>query len=97
MPGYQFIEIYPDRNTLGTRKPADRNLARFRRAVDKRVLGVRIAYDVLCEFLHPNVGDLYATTVRASSQTDIHGTRHLIREIDSGQRTYPRRPISNRY
>jgi hypothetical protein len=52
--------------------------------LDKRVPGVRIAYDVLCEFLHPNVGDLYATTVRTSSQTDIHGTRHLIREIGLG-------------
>jgi hypothetical protein len=52
--------------------------------LDKRVPGVRIAYDVLCEFLHPNVGDLYATTVRASSQMDIHGTRHLIREIGLG-------------
>jgi len=52
--------------------------------LDKRVPGVRIAYDVLCEFLHPNVGDLYATTVRTSSQTDVHGTRHLVREIGLG-------------
>jgi hypothetical protein len=52
--------------------------------LDKRVPGVRVAYDVLCEFLHPNVGDLYATTVLASSQMDIHGTRHSIREIGLG-------------
>jgi hypothetical protein len=56
-------------------------------AVDKlnrRVPGVRLAYDVLCEFLHPNVGDLYAATVRASSRRDIYGTRHLIWEIGLG-------------
>lgn len=52
--------------------------------LDKRVPGLRIAYDVLCEFLHPNVGDLYATTVHTYSRTDFHGTRHLIREIGLG-------------
>ena len=50
----------------------------------KRVSGARVAYDVLCEFLHPNVGDLYSTTVRATSHSDAFRTRHLVREIGLG-------------
>lgn len=52
--------------------------------LNKRVPGILIAYHVLCEFLHPNVGDLYSATVRASSQNDTYGTRHLIRELGLG-------------
>jgi hypothetical protein len=52
--------------------------------LDKRIPGTRIAYDVLCEFLHPNVGDLYSATVGAYSHIDYYGTRHLIRELGLG-------------
>ena len=54
--------------------------------LDKRSPGARIAYDTLCEFLHPNVGDLYSATVRAYSQFDVYGTRHLTRELGLGRK-----------
>jgi hypothetical protein len=50
----------------------------------KSVAGLRIAYDVLCEFLHPNVGDLYAATIRGASAVDPYGTRHVTRELGMG-------------
>lgn len=52
--------------------------------LDKRVRGVRVSYDVLCEFLHPNVGDLYSATLHATSHSDAFGTRHITREIGLG-------------
>ncbi len=54
----------------------------------KRVPGSRVAYDVLCEFLHPNVGDLFATTTHAASRVDAWGTRHLTREISLGRHDF---------
>lgn len=51
----------------------------------KKVPGCRLAYDVLCEFLHPNVGDLFAATTRATVTIDGWGTRHLRREFSLGQ------------
>lgn len=56
--------------------------------LNKRVPGCRLAYDVLCEFLHPNVGDLFATTTKATSTFDAWGTRHLKREFSVGRHDF---------
>ncbi|WP_417433678.1 hypothetical protein [Hoeflea sp.] len=56
--------------------------------LSKRVPGCRLAYDVLCEFLHPNVGDLFATTTQSSSNFDAWGTRHLKREFTIGRHDF---------
>ena len=45
--------------------------------LDKRVPGTRLVYEILCEYLHPNVGDLWGATLEAESFVDAHGTRHL--------------------
>jgi len=50
-------------------------------ALEKRVSGARASYEVFCEFLHPNVGDLVATTEQSSSWDDAWGTRHIRRVI----------------
>ena len=50
--------------------------------------GTRIVYDVLCEFLHPNVGDLFATTMEVRSLTDRDGTRLLHRVIGRGPKDF---------
>lgn len=49
--------------------------------LSKQVAGTRHAYELLCEFLHPNVGDLYAATILSSAFLDEHKTRHVTREI----------------
>jgi hypothetical protein len=56
--------------------------------LDKRVRGARIAYEVLCEFLHPNVGDLYSATACATSHSDRLGTRHVTRELGLGPKDF---------
>lgn len=53
-------------------------------ALEKKVTGARLTYEVLCEFLHPNVGDLVATTEQAMSWEDGWGTRHIRRVISFG-------------
>jgi hypothetical protein len=55
--------------------------------LEKRVPGTRLTYEVLCEFLHPNRGDLFGATVTAQSTVDYHGTRHLNRTINFGHKT----------
>lgn len=52
--------------------------------LEKRVPGSRLTYEILCEFLHPNIGDLMGTTLAANSFVDMHGTRHLVRIIGLG-------------
>lgn len=61
-----------------------RNVLSSMDKLDKRVRGIRVSYDVLCEFLHPNVGDLYSATLKATSYSDAFGTRHVVREIGLG-------------
>lgn len=61
-----------------------RSIETFIEKLNKRVPGILICYHVLCEFLHPNVGDLFSATVRASSQNDAYGTLHLLRELGLG-------------
>jgi hypothetical protein len=52
--------------------------------LEKRVRGSRLVYELLCEFLHPNVGDLYGASLENSDLTDRYGVRHLIRHIGLG-------------
>jgi hypothetical protein len=56
--------------------------------LDKTVAGTRLVYEILCEYLHPNVGDLWGATLEADSSNDAHGTRHLTRRIGLGPKTY---------
>lgn len=60
--------------------------------LDKSVAGTRLAYEVLCEYLHPNVGDLWGATLEAESLYDAHGTRHLVRRIGLGPKNYKGQP-----
>jgi hypothetical protein len=46
----------------------------------KQVPGARFVYEILCEFLHPNVGDLFGSSLTGSD----YGTRHLTRTIGIG-------------
>lgn len=46
-------------------------------SLDDLIPGTRIAYDVLCEFLHPNIGDIFSVTLKSGSFEDSFGTRHL--------------------
>jgi hypothetical protein len=55
--------------------------------LEKRASGTRLTYEVLCEFLHPNRGDLFGSTVSAQATADYHGTRHLDRTISLGPKT----------
>lgn len=75
------------RDELGYRR--DENSANMERiqilsAIDKlskAVVGARTAYEILCEFLHPNIGDLLSSTEAAVSQTDARGTRFIVRTL----------------
>ena len=53
----------------------------------KQVPGARFVYEILCEFLHPNVGDLFGSSVKGADYWDDHGTRHLTRTIGLGPKT----------
>jgi hypothetical protein len=56
--------------------------------LDKTIAGTRLVYEILCEYLHPNVGDLWGATLEADSSVDAHGTRHLARLIGLGPKAY---------
>lgn len=52
--------------------------------LEKRIPGSRLAYDVLCEFLHPNIGDMVGATLAIDLHTDQHGTIHIIKNYGLG-------------
>lgn len=56
--------------------------------MDRRVSGLRLSYEILCDFLHPNVGDLFSATSEAKSFMDGHGTRHVERRLGSSQQMF---------
>jgi hypothetical protein len=60
--------------------------------LNKRIAGSRVAYDVLCEFLHPNVGDLLAASLDSSSFLDRLGIRHLEIILGRGSADLRKRP-----
>lgn len=49
--------------------------------LNKSVPGSRAAYEILCEFLHPNVGDLFSCTSEYSVFWDRHGVRYIQRLV----------------
>jgi hypothetical protein len=68
---------------------ADAKASGIMKAIDKleqRVPGARLVYEVLCEFAHPNVGDLFGTTVAFHIFTDSEGSRHYARTIGLGSK-----------
>ena len=44
--------------------------------------GTRAAYEILCDFLHPNTGDLFASTTSYSESVDRFGVHHIVRLIE---------------
>lgn len=52
--------------------------------LNKRIPGTRVAYDVLCEFLHPNVGDVLAASLNSRPFLDRFGIRHLEHALGRG-------------
>jgi hypothetical protein len=68
--------------------PLPDNILKAIDKLDKSVAGTRLAYEVLCEYLHPNIGDLWGATLEAEFFADAHGTRHLTRRIGLGPKSY---------
>ena len=69
---------------------ADAGAANILKSIDKldrRVAGTRNAYEILCEFLHPNVGDLFAATLAGNNSYDRFGTRHVVRTLGLGPKS----------
>jgi hypothetical protein len=53
-------------------------------ALNKILPGSRACYELLCEFAHPNVGDLAASTQEYESRSDRFGVVHITRTIGTG-------------
>jgi hypothetical protein len=53
-------------------------------ALNKVLPGSRACYEILCEFAHPNVGDLAAATQEYASRSDRFGVVHITRKIGNG-------------
>jgi hypothetical protein len=47
------------------------------KTLDSKIPGIGIAYDTLCEFLHPNVGDYWSSIVSVNTSQDSFGARHI--------------------
>ncbi|MDO9367757.1 MAG: hypothetical protein Q7T68_04235 [Sphingopyxis sp.] len=52
--------------------------------LEKLVPGTRAIYSVLCEFLHPNVGDLISSTQTTRAFSNSSGTRFISPQIGQG-------------
>lgn len=53
-------------------------------ALKSELPGARIAYDVLCEFLHPNTGDMFSSILNAGGTFDSEGMKFLEFTIGRG-------------
>jgi hypothetical protein len=71
---YQEMELAVDLGKID-------NILKSIDKLDKLVPGSRLAYNVLCEFMHPNVGDFYGAMVNSYSFTDYNSLRHLTFEL----------------
>lgn len=49
--------------------------------LDKRTKGIRAAYEILCEYLHPNIGDYHAITTKWSENFERYGLKLIRREL----------------
>lgn len=68
------------------------NILTHMEKLEKAVPGALLVYEILCEFLHPNCGDLFATTVRSEATYDEAGTKLLRRYIGIGTRSFAGTP-----
>lgn len=59
-------------------------------ALDKVIPGTRNVYEILCEYSHPNVGDLRSATLDVTSWNDDSGTRFISRTIGLGKKVFER-------
>jgi hypothetical protein len=59
-------------------------------SLDESRPGTRAAYEVLCEFLHPNVGDLFASTTDYLDFKDRFGIHHIVRHIVMDEKPHQR-------
>lgn len=62
--------------------------------LDKTHPGTRAAYEILCDFLHPNVGDLFSSTTSYLEFDDRFEVRHIVREIEADKKVV-RRPTAD--
>jgi hypothetical protein len=51
--------------------------------LDKKTKGTRAIYNILCEFTHPNVGNLIISTVQASPREDSQGVFWIDKALSS--------------
>lgn len=51
--------------------------------LDKEIKGTRAIYNILCEFTHPNVGNLIIATVQASPREDAQGLGWIDKALSS--------------
>jgi hypothetical protein len=61
-------------------------------SLDRDVPGIRLTYNVLCEFLHPNVGDFYGSTTNSGSTTIRGGIRILTAELGVDEKNISNAP-----
>ena len=61
IPNKKAIEYKPEENRVNRKASSILNAID---ALDKRVAGTRVIYELLCEFAHPNVGTMFASATR---------------------------------
>ncbi|MBI5826589.1 MAG: SEC-C domain-containing protein [Deltaproteobacteria bacterium] len=53
--------------------------------LNEEVSGTRILYEVLCEFLHPNVGTIWSVANTTGYETNRYGVKFQTRELSIGK------------
>jgi hypothetical protein len=66
-------------------------------SLNKRCVGTRATYEILCEFLHPNIGDLLASATDYLSSTDRFKVQHMVMEIDMDKKPFGLELLSKVY
>ena len=51
--------------------------------LNKRIRGIRVCYDILCEFAHPNVGNLIMFTASANPRIDAGGVPWIDKSLEN--------------
>lgn len=75
-PDEDEYEIKPGHGDLSAR-----GILNYIQDLDRRVPGLSRSYQILCEFAHPNVGDLFSSTTQFSWRDERCGLRIYTREI----------------
>jgi hypothetical protein len=55
------------------------------KSLEVKIPGAGIAYETLCEFLHPNIGDYFSSVLEARKSSDSVGAKHIQIELGRGQ------------